>query len=216
MDLLPYGNISWLNLHLAPAASRDTDQIAGSHSACLQAGHTTTFLRDASYMQATPANVRGEIDRGGFTRKRDLQWGNALRFDAYCTNDRWLDITEESLTMRGQAQRGPATIVWRDRPEDGADLDEGVDDPSRRRRRDDQCVNHIGHRAARARRDACESAPAIHGEIGTCERVLDARGDQRCSSEQLECVRDSFHDLPSETSRPTVLILRPEEHQHAR
>ena len=118
--------------------------------------------------------------------------------------------------MRGQAQRGLATIVRRDRPEDGADLDEGVDDPSCRRRRDDQCVNHIRHRAARARLDADKSAPAIHGEIGTGERVLDARGDERRSSEQLERVRDSFHDLPSETSPPTVLILRPEEHQHAR
>ena len=118
--------------------------------------------------------------------------------------------------MGGQAQRSPATIARRDCPEDGADLDEEVHDPSRRRRRDDQCVNHIGHRAARARLDARESAPAIHGEIGTGERVVDARGDQRRSSEQLECVRDSFHDLPSETSPPTVLILRPEEHQHAR
>ena len=118
--------------------------------------------------------------------------------------------------MLGQAQRGPATIVRRHCTEDGADLDKGVDDPSCRCRRDNECVDDIGHRAARAGRDTRESAPAIHGEIGTDERVFDVCGNERRSFEQLESVRDSFHDLPSETSRPTVLILRPEEHQHAR
>ena len=118
--------------------------------------------------------------------------------------------------MRGQAQGGPATVAWRHRPEDGADLDERVDDPSRRGRRDDERVDHVGHRAPRTRSDARKGAPAIHGQIGTGERAFDARGNERRSSEQLERVRDSFHDLPSETSPSTVLLPRPEEHQHAR
>jgi hypothetical protein len=52
-------------------------QIAGGHSACLPIGHTTTFSRDVSYMQATLANVRGEIDRGGL-RGSEIYSGERL------------------------------------------------------------------------------------------------------------------------------------------
>lgn len=102
--------------------------------------------------------------------------------------------------MRRQSQGGPATITRGECPEDGADLDQEVDDPSSRRRRDDQRIDHVGHRAAGTGLDVGKSAPAIDREIGTRQRVFDARSNQRSSFEQRERIGDSCHDLPSETS----------------
>jgi hypothetical protein len=160
-----------------------------------------------------PPAVRCRAEDDGTTCLRQGLPGHLARTGP---QDRRLDVTEERLTMRRQSQNSPATIARRRRPEDGTDLDEEVDDPGRRRRRNHQGVNHIRHRAARAGLDVCERAPAIHGEIGARQRVLDARGRQGCLSEQRERVRDNFHGLPSETTPSPCSHRSSEEHQHAR
>ena len=102
--------------------------------------------------------------------------------------------------MRGQVQGGPTPILLRDRSEDGADLNERVNDPCCGRRGDDEGINQIGHRAPRAGADVGERAPAINIELGTGQRVLDARPDEGRPPEQREYVLDRFHNPPSATS----------------
>lgn len=98
--------------------------------------------------------------------------------------------------MRRQSQGGPATIARRGSPEHGTDLGQKVDDPSRRSGRNNQCIDHIGHRASRVGLDICQCAPTIHSEIGTGQLVFDACSRQGCASEQRQHICDGFHDLP--------------------
>jgi ABC-type branched-subunit amino acid transport system substrate-binding protein len=102
--------------------------------------------------------------------------------------------------MRSESQRRPATIARGRGPEHGADLDQKVDDPGRRRRRYNQRIDHIGHRTAGAGLDIRQGTPTVHGEIGTRELIFDTCSDQGCLSEQRQRICDSFHDLPSEGS----------------
>lgn len=102
--------------------------------------------------------------------------------------------------MRRRSQRGPAAVARRYGPEYSTDLDQDVDDPGRRRRRDDQRVDDIGHRAAGAGLDECQGAPTIHGELRTSQRSLDSRGHLGGFSEQSQDIFHSFHDLPFATS----------------
>lgn len=109
--------------------------------------------------------------------------------------------------MRRRSQSGSAAVLLRHGAVDRAEFDQRINDACGGGGRNCQCPDDIGHRASGFLVHDVQSAPSVHGEVGTGERAVDLGGDDGGTPEQRECLDEVVHDLPSRSTDAPVEVI---------